>query len=86
MHAMSFLKCALLYQNEPHPRFKILFFQPPPPLPSKFSTNEKRKVFFLTKKLSPDIYELLNLDTATLRKRSQSTEIRQRLANLRTIY
>lgn len=46
MHAMSFLKCALLYQNEPHPRFKILFFQPPLQIFYKWKTEG----FFLNKK------------------------------------
>lgn len=68
MHAMSFLKCALLYQNDPlNPLF--------PASPKFPKTNGK---LFLTKKLSRDVCEFLNLDAATQKeKRSQhsNTEI-----------
>lgn len=61
MHAMSFLKCALLCQNDS--------LNPPFPA-SHFLTKIKWKAFFLQKSFDK-IYELKHVDAATQRKHSQ---------------
>lgn len=59
MHAMSFLKCALLYQNDPlNPLF-----------PASLNFPNEMESFFLTKKLFMNL--ILNLDT---KENAHSTE------------